>query len=68
MPAYKTYIFSMPAFPISLSIYSIYYSQVGGIFETQQFIDLSWRDPRIIFHNLKELTSENSMLERVTHI
>ena len=39
------------------------FRQVDGIFEVQQFVNLSWRDPRISFHNLKGLTYKNSLLE-----
>jgi hypothetical protein len=41
---------------------------VEGIFETQQFIDMSWKDPRITFYNLRKLTFKNSLLEKVKHI
>ena len=37
--------------------------QVDGIFETQQFVNLSWKDPRIQFHNLKNQEYQNSLLE-----
>ena len=37
--------------------------QVDGIFEVQQFVNLSWRDPRIQFHNLKLEDYQNSLLE-----
>jgi hypothetical protein len=39
--------------------------KVEGIFETQQFVDLSWRDPRIKFYNIKKQAFENSLLEKV---
>ena len=34
-----------------------------GVFETQQFVNLSWKDPRIQFHNLKKEDYQNSLLE-----
>ena len=34
-----------------------------GIFEVQQFVNLSWRDPRIQYHNLQEDRTRNSLLE-----
>ena len=37
--------------------------EVNGIFETQQFVNLSWKDPRIQFHNLKLEDYQNSLLE-----
>ena len=37
--------------------------QVDGIFEVQQFVNLSWKDPRITFHNLKTYDYQNSLLE-----
>ena len=37
--------------------------EVDGIFETQQFVNLSWKDPRIQFHNLKREDHQNSLLE-----
>ena len=37
--------------------------EVDGIFETQQFVNLSWKDPRIQFHNLKLEDHQNSLLE-----
>ena len=37
--------------------------EVDGIFETQQFVNLSWKDPRIQFHNLKQENFQNSLLE-----
>ena len=36
--------------------------KVEGIFEAQQFIDLSWRDPRI---KLNKEAFENSLIEKV---
>ena len=37
--------------------------EVTGILETQQFVNLSWNDPRIKFHNLKREDHQNSLLE-----
>ena len=37
--------------------------EVQGIFEVQQFVNLSWLDPRITFHNLKHKDYQNSLLE-----
>lgn len=37
--------------------------EVQGIFEVQQFVNLSWLDPRIAFHNLKYKYYQNSLLE-----
>ena len=37
--------------------------EVTGVFETQQFVNLSWKDPRIQFHNLKPEDYQNSLLE-----
>ena len=37
--------------------------EVAGILETQQFVNLSWKDPRIQFHNLKQENFQNSLLE-----
>ena len=36
---------------------------MNGIFEIQQFLNLSWRDPRIQFHNLKNRDYQNFLLE-----
>ena len=41
----------------------IFHLQVDGIFETQQFVNLSWKDPRIQFHDLKNQEYQNSLLE-----
>ena len=38
-------------------------NEVDGILETQQFVNLSWKDPRIQFHNLKQENFQNSLLE-----
>lgn len=37
--------------------------QVDGIFETQQKIEMEWRDPRVKFHNLLPLQFQNSLSE-----
>ena len=38
-------------------------SQVDGIFETQQEIEIEWKDPRVKFHNLLPLQFQNSLSE-----
>ena len=37
--------------------------QVDGIFETQQEIEIEWKDPRVKFHNLLPLQFQNSLSE-----
>ena len=37
--------------------------QVDGIFETQQEIEIEWRDPRVKFHNLLSFQFQNSLSE-----
>ena len=41
---------------------------MDGIFEAQQFVNLTWRDPRILFHNLKEVNYHNLLLESEKHM
>ena len=40
-----------------------FFLQVDGIFETQQKIEMEWRDPRVKFHNLLPLQFQNSLSE-----
>ena len=37
--------------------------EVTGILETQQFVNLSWNDRRIKFHNLKREDHQNLLME-----
>ena len=36
---------------------------MDGIFETQQEIEIEWKDPRVKFHNLLPLQFQNSLSE-----
>ena len=37
--------------------------QVDGIFETQQELEIEWRDPRVKLHNLLSFQFQNSLSE-----